>query len=114
LSEVTFLKREFVLRDSFWVAPLSKVTIEDMCMWSRKNIDPQEALRQTTRIASFEASLHGDEYLKAFGEVVRRACRAAGYREAILHPAECKSFLLTQQGRSGAMDSDFLGELLDM
>jgi len=114
LSEVTFLKREFVLRDSFWVAPLSKVTIEDMCMWSRKNIDPQEALRQTTRIASFEASLHGDEYLKAFGEVVRRACRAAGYREAILHPAECKSFLLTQQGRSGAMDSDFLSELLDM
>jgi len=114
LSEVTFLKREFVLRDSFWVAPLSKVTIEDMCMWSRKNIDPQEALRQTTRIASFEASLHGDKYLTAFGDVVRRACRAAGYREAILHPAECRGFLLTQQGRSGAMDSDFLGELLDM
>lgn len=114
LSEVTFLKREFVFRDSFWVAPLSKVTIEDMCMWSRKNIDPQEALRQTTRIASFEASLHGDDYLKAFGEVVRLACRAAGFQEAILHPAECKSFLLNQQGRSGALDSDFLCELLDM
>lgn len=114
LSEVTFLKREFVFRDSLWVAPLSKVTIEDMCMWSRKNIDPQEALRQTTRIASFEASLHGDEYLKAFGDVVRQACRAAGYREAILHPAECRSFLLNQQGRSGAMDSDFLSELLDV
>nr|APG78052.1 hypothetical protein 1 [Wenzhou shrimp virus 7] len=114
LSEVTFLKREFVFRESFWVAPLSKVTIEDMCMWSRKNIDPQEALRQTTRIASFEASLHGDEYLKTFAGVVRRACRAAGYRESILHPAECRNFLLSQQGRSGALDSDFLSELLDM
>ncbi len=114
LSEVSFLKREFVLRDSFWVAPLAKNTIEDMCMWSRKNIEPQEALLQTTRIASFEASLHGVEYLSKFTKVIRQACRRAGYREACLHLFECKNFLLAQQGRGGAHDSDFLELLLDM
>lgn len=114
LSEVTFLKRGFVLRDSFWIAPLSKDTIEDMCMWSRKNIEPQEALLQTSRIASFEASLHGDVYLSKFAQTIKRACRQVGFKEACLHPFECKNFLLAQQGRGGAHDSEFLGLLLDM
>lgn len=103
-----------MLRDSFWIAPLAKNTIEDMCMWSRKNIEPQEALLQTTRIASFEASLHGAEYLSEFAKVIQRSCRQAGYKEACLHLFECNNFLLAQQGRGGAHDSDFLGLLLDM
>lgn len=114
ISEVTFLKREFVFRDSFWIAPLSKHTIEDMCMWSKKNIESQEALLQTTRVASFEASLHGDAYLFMFSDIIRKACRAAGFKEACLHRFECRNFLLAQQGRGGAHDSEFLSMLLDM
>ncbi|AAK72220.1 non-structural polyprotein [Taura syndrome virus] len=114
LSEVTFLKREFVLRDHFWIAPLSRNTIEDMCMWSRKNIDAQDALLQTTRIASFEASLHEKGYFLMFCDVIKIACRNAGYKEACLHELDCKSFLLAQQGRAGAHDSEFLSQLLDL
>ncbi|ADR72923.1 non-structural polyprotein [Mud crab virus] len=112
ISEVTFLKREFVKRDSLWIAPLSKNTIEDMCMWSKKNIESQEALRQTTRVASFEASLHGRKYHEQFCGVIRKASRKAGYSESCLHFAECNGFLLAQQERGGAHDSELLSLLL--
>ncbi|APG76917.1 hypothetical protein 1 [Beihai mantis shrimp virus 4] len=114
ISEVTFLKRGFEMKQGFWQAPLSKLTIEDMCMWSRSGIEPQEAMHQTTRIASFEASLHGEEYHNEFCNTVRRACRQAGFSDSLLHYAEAHNILLDQQGRGGALDSDFIASLLDM
>jgi len=114
ISEVTFLKRGFENKLGFWQAPLSKLTIEDMCMWSRSGIEPQEAMHQTTRIASFEASLHGEMYHNEFCNTVRRACREAGYSDSLLHYMEAHNILLDQQGRGDARDTDFLEYLLNM
>ncbi|APG76720.1 hypothetical protein 1 [Beihai picorna-like virus 93] len=114
LHEVTFLKRHFVLRDGMWIAPLSKETIEDMIMWTRKNLDAQEALVQVTRTASFEASLHSREYFEQFCATVRKACRTAGYGDALLHYNECEQFIRHQQGRGEASDKLLLAQLMEV
>ncbi|DAZ87485.1 TPA_asm: non-structural polyprotein [Pycnopodia helianthoides associated picornavirus 2] len=112
LQEVTFLKRSFVATNGAYVAPLSKATITDMIMWTKKTMDPREAVLQTSRVASLEASLHGHEYHQWYTNTVNSACYQQGLPSGCLSFVECENFIAFQKGKTAFTDNELLANLL--
>nr|APG78009.1 hypothetical protein 1 [Beihai picorna-like virus 91] len=75
LDEVNFLKRTFKLRDGNYVCPISKDTIEDMVMWTKRGIDQDAWCDQVLTTAAFEAHYHGEEFFNSFSNKIRNECR---------------------------------------
>jgi hypothetical protein len=112
LHDVTFLKREFRKVGGEWLAPLSRETIQDMIMWMHDTITDDEAVSQTTRMAAFEASLHGAKYFDYFTKRVKEACLKANTTYGGMTFQECVNFINYQTGSSSFCDADLLSIFL--
>lgn len=92
LDEVTFLKRSFRELRGRKVAALDKNTITEMVMWKRDGLSEQEAMKQTTRHAGFEAFLHGSDYFNWFTKTVNKNLDSMGIQTGILTHWEYEDF----------------------
>jgi hypothetical protein len=103
LLDVTFLKRGFKKVGGEWLAPLAQETLQDMVMWMHDTITAEEAVLQTTRMATFEACLHGKRYFDYYTTSVKEACRRSGVTYGGMTYQECLNFI-EYQARSATFD----------
>jgi len=107
LNEVSFLKRTFrmcPLRKRF-VAPLSMDTIREMCLWVKKNQDPDFVCAVNVTTACYEAAFHEKKVFEEFVGVVAKHAVKLKIRPEILAYSEYARMSATEGLlRSGALD----------
>jgi hypothetical protein len=72
LSELTFLKREFVEEDGLFLAPLERESVEDQLNWIRIKLDPLEATLTNADTVMRQMVPHGRT---AYDEAARKVTR---------------------------------------
>lgn len=76
LTECTFLKRSFVCRDGFWMAPLHLDIILEAPCWTKKNL-PDSVFSEGLATVPLELALHGEEVYDHYMPLLTRACMRA-------------------------------------
>jgi len=73
LSEITFLKRRFVLENGFYLCPIDKDSIEQQFNYTNIDANNSENIKDQIDNAMVEACQHGRDYFVYFREKIRSA-----------------------------------------
>lgn len=73
-SDLTFLKRGFVLEGTRYKAPLNKDSIWGMLYYISQKEDPTIGSYTNARLALWEAFFHGEEFFREISDFLKRRC----------------------------------------
>lgn len=74
LTDCTFLKRSFDLREGIWYAPLDLNTVLEMPMWYRNGPDVIGRQRENIENTLKELSIHGDHTFEVYSTILLNEC----------------------------------------
>lgn len=73
LKEVTFLKRSFVFKECFCLAPLDLETILEIPCWTKRGL-PLDVFIESLSGVNDELALHGPETFAIYSRLLKQAC----------------------------------------